>query len=125
VLSHRALVEFLSYYESLPDGPHTVRGTKAYANDDSSINEWVTHHAGLSTLHPVPTIVEHRSDVDSTVGHGDQYSRERISWRTIRGASEKDGKVEWIETALRLMPDAMFATGYWDGADSAPMLELP
>lgn len=124
VVRHEALVEFLSYYEALPDGPYTQRGTKSWANDDSSINEWVTK-TGRTTLHPLPTIIEHRVDLESTVGHGDRYSRERVSWRGRRQVVDVRDAWHWLDEDWTGPVDAMCAPEYWAGADKAPLLDFP
>lgn len=123
VLPHALLVDFLAWFEALPDGPHTTRGTKAWANDDSSINEWITFHGPTRTLHPLPTIVEHDPDgaTPSTVGHGDEYSRERVSWRRVQHPAS-GLKVE------RAWPlEDMKRAEYWranGGPDGALMLQV-
>ena len=67
-----------------------VIGPKSW-NDDTAINGWVTHYGPGETWHPLPTIIEHDSDgaLPSTVGHGDEFSRERISWRRYRDRATK------------------------------------
>lgn len=126
VLPHELLVAFLAWFEALPDGPHTVKGTKAYANDDSSINEWITVHGPGRTLHPLPTIIEHRTDLESTVGHGDEYSRERVSWRRVGFLDEH----EFVLTHEQQLDDVeqMAHAEWWNekgGAQAAPLLLLP
>lgn len=112
VLPHDHLVRFLTWFEALPDGDPQTVGTKGYRNDDSSINEWITNGGGGGQCwHPLPTIIEHRSDIGSTVGHGDQYSRERVSWRRGR-------RLDFVRPVTQLM-----AADYW--ANPCPMLALP
>lgn len=128
VLEHSALVEFLRWFENLPDGPHTVEGTKAYRNDDSSINEWVTR-TGRSTLHPLPTIVEHRDDLESTVGHGDKFSRERMTWRERRSVIDRGGgHFSWESEPLRdVFGLELTGVDFWNdkgGPAAAPMLQV-
>jgi hypothetical protein len=85
------LAAALSKYRSLDAGPESVRGTREWFNDDSFLNECVTTLGPGESWHPLPTIVEHRIDIPSTVGHGDRYSRERVSWReerTVIGGSD-------------------------------------
>lgn len=120
VLSHAFLLEFLPWFEALSDGPHTTFGTKSYRNDDSSLNEFVSH-SGRHAMHPLPTIIEHRGDIGSTVGHGDKYSRERVSWRAFRGT---DDKGRWCEHEAKFDIDAMTVPDYWAGADMAPLLKV-
>jgi hypothetical protein len=79
VMPREKLMRFVAWFERLPE--HRRVGEKSY-NDDSAINEWVTNGGGGGeTYHPIPTPIEHRADLESTVGHGDEYSRERVSWR--------------------------------------------
>lgn len=112
VLPHDHLVRFLAWFEALPDGRWTEPGTKAYRNDDSSINEWITNGGGGERCwHPLPTIIEHRSDIGSTVGHGDQYSRERVSWRRGR-------RHDFVRPI-----DQLTSVDWW--ARECPMLALP
>lgn len=114
----RALLErFVAWFEKLPDGPHTVEGTKAYRNDDSSLNEWITRHGPGESWHPLPTIVEHRRDLASVVGHGDQFSHERVSWREMRAYVAGNGWTDWT-CAFDL--DAMTNPEWWK--TDAPML---
>lgn len=121
VLPHEQLVAFLEYFEKLPDGDWREPGNKAYRNDDSSINEWVTFHGPARTLHPLPTIIEHREDLESTVGHGDEYSRERLSWRWARsGTSAEDQVRNFVEGPIDDVP-------FWlekGGPAGAPLLEV-
>lgn len=126
VLPHDFLVRFLAWFEALPDGPHTTFGTKAYRNDDSSINEFVTQ-SGSWTFHPMPTIIEHRGDIGSTVGHGDKYSRERLSWRASRHYD--DERQEWLnfhhtELAVESIIRNISDPSYWDGASVTTLLKV-
>lgn len=121
VLPHAFLVDFLEWFLAKPDG--TQLGGKGYANDDSSINEFVTQ-IGSYSLHPVPTIIEHRHDVESTVGHGDKFSRERVSWRAARQTLEHQNGFKWIDTPMPFDLDAMAQVEFWKGAHDAPMLRV-
>lgn len=103
--------EFLRYYEALSFEQ------QAYANDDSSWNSWITEHGPGETYHPLPTIIEHRADLASTVGHGDQYSRERVSWREMRVF--KDG---WQSWGCAFDVDALCSAEWWQ--TEAPMLAV-
>lgn len=118
--------DFRAYFEARADGDPKVPGTKGYANDDSTWNEYLTKH-GIPSWHPLPTIVEHRGDLDSTVGHGDRYSRERVSWRLWqRPYDTAGGGFEWRTQALggdafiRGQVEQMTVPKYWAG--EAPML---
>jgi hypothetical protein len=123
VLPHQFLLDFLAYFEALPDGGQP--GQKGYANDDSSINEFVTR-SGLYSLHPLPTIIEHRGDIGSTVGHGDQHSRERVSWREWRGIIRREGGWEWVSGALENAPTpaTLASPEYWAGAEMSQMVSV-
>ena len=135
VMPHELLERFVGWFLSLPDGDWRTPGTRAYRNDDSSINEWVTHHGGGRTLHPLPTIIEHRADLESTVGHGDRYSRERLSWRAHRGVRDVDeGRFEWIEQPFTVNEmnnsderDPLWSVDTWKrngGPEAAPLLNV-
>jgi hypothetical protein len=120
VMPHKLLVEFLVDFEKKPWGSHKTVGTQQWANDDSSINEWITR-SGRECWHPIPTIIEHRDDVASTTWHGDKYSRERVSWREVRDClTREDGSLEWITAERR----ARTPIGL-KGPELAPLLSLP
>lgn len=126
VLSHEALVRFLDWYRALPDGDWRVEGTKGYRNDDSSTNEWITR-SGRSTVHPLPTIIEHRGDLSSTVGHGDKFSRERFSWRATRETVDGGEGFEWRDHPYPPQPDFLRQPSWWTfqgGPLKAPLLEV-
>lgn len=121
VLPRRCLVDFLAWFSALPDG--RAPGCKGYANDDSSINEWVTK-VGRTTWHPIPTIIEHRADLASTVGHGDRYSRERLSWRARRYIDELgSGDFAWAFEPQFLSLARMTFPDFW--SNDGPLLALP
>lgn len=124
VLPHELLVAFLAWFESLPDGRE--RGHKGYENDDSNLNEWISTRGPARTLHPLPTIVEHRGDLPSTVGHGDSTSRERVSWRASRRILTKgDGDFVWESyQATMVDPEALAEPEWWKGADDAPFVPV-
>jgi hypothetical protein len=128
-LPHDLLVGFVAWYESLPKGPHTERGTQAWYNDDNSLNEFISYQGPARTLHPLPTIVEHRLDLESTVGHGDRHSRERLSWRARRSVRDLEGGgFEWVAEPHESEVDAMTRVDFWNekgGAQAAPLLLLP
>ncbi len=124
VLPHELLVNFMAWWEKMPDHPHTDVGTKSHENDDSNLNLYVSH-ANLCAWHPLPGIVEHRVDLASTVGHGDRYSRERISWRYTREAFDIDGRVVWESTPRSTdstLLDRLRNPGYW--YDGGPLLPV-
>lgn len=118
-LPHAFMVSFLEWFEAKPEGG--AHGAKGYANDDSSINEYVTH-SGAHALHPLPTIVEHRNDIGSTVGHGDRFSCERVSWRAIRWP--EGDPIVWRSTMSPNDIDAMARPEFWEGAKDAPLLKV-
>jgi hypothetical protein len=124
VMPHADLVRFLGWFEALPDGRQ--RGCKGYANDDSSVNEWVTNGGGPGVVyHPIPTIIEHRADLESTVGHGDRFSRERVSWRAHRNVTvADDGSCAWETFPASYELDRMQAPYFWLGAQDAPLLKV-
>jgi hypothetical protein len=117
VLEHKLLIDFLAWFEALPDGPHTEPGTKAWANDDSSLNEFITRKGPGQTWHPLPTIVEHRGDLESTVGHGDSFSRERVSWRKCQiPLLGPDGSILWRDIDLhKNLLEEMQSPSFWAG----------
>lgn len=109
VLPHEFLVKFLAWFESLSFEE------QKYANDDSSINQFVSKQ-GMVSLHPLPTIIEHRHDLVSTVGHGDNFSRERLSWRAERWTEGTgDGGFAWHEKPIYMDLIAMTDPEYWRG----------
>lgn len=125
------LPKFRAWYMRLPDGNEP--GQKGYRNDDSSWNEWVTYHGGGRTLHPLPTIIEHRADLESTVGHGDQYSRERVSWREERivlshpDPETRTKRFEWECRPRVVAPEILTARTYWThrgGPEAAPLMTV-
>jgi len=126
VLPHKHLMRFLEYFEALPPG-NKQDGQIGYRNDDSSLNEWITGRGGPGeTYHPLPTIIEHRNDIGSTVGHGDEFSLERVSWRTIRTATKDEtGTIHWSASAWNApTPREMTSADFWAGASTAPLLNV-
>jgi hypothetical protein len=120
VLPHDMLVGFLEWFEALPDGNEP--GQKAYLNDDSSINEWITKRGPRRSWHPLPTIIEHRPDIPTTTKHPgemNRYARERVSWRRIRAHTEEHG---WSEAGLVIAPVYLADPKYWN--TEAPMLSV-
>lgn len=127
VLSTRFLAESLAAYRALPEMGEKSR---QWFNDDSWLNEWNTFQGPKEAWHPLPTIIEHRFDVPSTVGHGDRYSRERVSWREERRVVD-DGETgfQWASRPLYPYPheqerlaDLMLRPSFWSG--EAPMLAV-
>lgn len=123
VLPHAFLVGFLEWFNKMPDHPHTKVGTKSYQNDDSNINEYISSIGGCA-IHPLPTIIEHRHDLPSTVGHGDKFSRERLSWRAKRWTEDTgNGGFEWKEEVTETVR-ALGEPSWWVGASTAPMMRV-
>jgi hypothetical protein len=123
VVPHEKLSRFLGWYLALPD-TEDPKGRRWF-NDDSALNEWITYFGGGETWHPLPTIIEHRADIDSTVGHGDRFSRERLSWRELRGIREKRETGDWEWETIRgefASPAEMGDRRFWAG--DAPMLPV-
>ncbi len=124
LVPHEHLKAFLAWYEALPD--HEMSGGRRWFNDDSALNEWITREGPAESWHPLPTCIEHRADIGSTVNHGDSYSRERVSWRETRHVQHHEDGFSWFSeprgtdtgTWLQLMRDADF----W--RDSGPMLKV-
>ncbi len=121
VLPHAFLLRFLTWFKARPEG--NGKGCRGEQNDDSSINEFVSHEGGY-TLHPLPTIIEHRNDITSTVGHGDEHSCERLSWRSRREVNVSGGRVEWVSEPTNYNTIALCEREYWAGAAAAPMLKV-
>jgi|HubBroStandDraft_6_1064221.scaffolds.fasta_scaffold75757_2 hypothetical protein len=129
VLPHDFLLDFVQWYGALPNSSYE-RGHAQHYNDDSAINEFVSV-SGRKTWHPIPTPIEHRGDLPSTVGHGDKYSRERVSWRQAQKCLVKtDGSLHWTRqvfephpaNALVLCHEMVFPS-FWEG--NHPFLPLP
>ena len=120
VVPHELLVGFLAWYKSLPDT--NAPGCRRYLNDDSAINEWNTYHGPRESWHPLPTIIEHRDDVASTVGHGDEFSCERVSWRATREVVRVGDAWEWVSKPALFDLEGMAHPPYWSRL--APMLTV-
>ncbi len=120
-LMPRAQLEmFLRWYEGLPDTEEPQ--CRRWFNDDSAINEWNTKHGRGESWHPLPTIIEHRHDVESTVGHGDCFSRERVSWREMREVQHHEDGHTWFSRPASFDLEAMKSADYW--RDNGPMLTV-
>lgn len=122
VLPHEIMNPFLAWFLAQPD--ERLRGPTSW-NDDNSLNEFIATQWRGTTWHPLPTIVEHRADLPSTVGHGDKHSRERISWRERREVKILDerGGFSWFSYAWNgPSVDEMARPEYWQG--EAPLLPV-
>lgn len=126
VLSHAALVELLAWRAE--DPTRHMPGWQEPYNDDECINAWIAA-TGQTCLHPLPTIIEHRDDLESVLGHGDQYSRERVSWRALHSCRvAPDGLPEWESTGTGFDLEAMRSVDYWLASGNpaaSPLLAVP
>lgn len=117
----------LDKYRQLPE---TGEKSRQWFNDDSWLNEYNTlYGGGGESWHPLPTIIEHRFDVESTVGHGDRYSRERVSWREERKVVDDGENWQWASKPLyqfghetERLEELMLRPEFWAG--EAPMLAV-
>jgi hypothetical protein len=117
VIPHFMLTELLQW-------PGTLGFDAQYLgwSDDATINGWVRHAGPGRALHPLPTPIEHDPEgLMSTWGRGggDEYSRERVSWRKLAAQAHLD--------EARLAED-MLDPAFWrhkGGADDPPMLRFP
>ncbi len=117
----RAMLQgFVDWYKSLPDDEEP--GGRRWFNDDSALNEWNTRIGPGESWHPLPTIIEHRADLESCVGHGDKYSRERVSWRYTRECIVEADRVHWRSEPATFDLEAMKSPEYWGG--DGPMLTV-
>jgi hypothetical protein len=116
-VTHEQLIEFLAWYEAEPD--EMLRGPTSW-NDDNAWNNWITFHGPGESWHPLPTIIEHdpEGEFPSTVGHGDSFSRERISWRRAQHPASglKQPRAWAIEDMVR--------ADWWREGLAAPMLPV-
>ena len=121
VLETSFLIAALSAYRALPDDEGDKH--RRWFNDDSFLNFHNTFAGPGESWHPLPTIIEHRFDVESTVGHGDRYSRERVSWKEERKVVD-DGEsgFQWASIPLYQFPheterleDLMLRPTFWSG----------
>lgn len=121
---HELFVSFLDWYESQPRD--SLVGKTSW-NDDNSQNEWIVRNGPGETYHPLPTIIENDSDglLSSTVGHGDRYSKERLSWRREQWPEDADpaGNFKWMGKPHAADLEAMTKPEFW-ARDRAPMLPV-
>lgn len=128
VVPHAHLVAFEEWYSKVlcddASPPQLgVYGGRRWYDDDSALNEWITHEGPGESWHPVPTIIEHRVDLPSLVGHGDIYSRERESWRATRAVVIRDGyDWEWRSTPSIWQDRNLCDAACWDV--DGPMLPV-
>jgi len=114
VVPHDALSRFLPWYRYWIAAK--TDDQKGHYGDDSSLNEWISNRGPRETWHPLPTIIEHRGDVETTWLHGgDCFSRERVSWRAHQYAPLRE-KYQglWTTTEKRYDVAAMTNPKYWD-----------
>lgn len=83
--------------------------------DDSAMNVWVTLKGPGQVCHPLPTLIEHRGDIESTWCPGDCYSRERVSWRHRRSCP-LGPEYRGLWTSVEVKPDieALCTREFWD-----------
>lgn len=125
-LSTDFLSRALIAYRALPE---IGEKSRQWFNDDSWLNEFNTFQGPGESWHPLPTIIEHRFDVESTVGHGDRYSRERVSWREERKVVDDGEEWAWASKPLyaedhekERLEELMCRMSFWIG--EAPMLAV-
>ncbi len=123
VIPRKHLTPFLTWYRGLRDDE--APGGRRWFNDDSALNEWNTLHGPAESWHPLPTIIEHRADLESTVGHGDRYSRERVSWRAVRSVRDDGERLYWRTDDTDFDCETLASPEFW--REAGPMLstELP
>jgi hypothetical protein len=95
---------------------------RRHYGDDSALNEWNSRCGPGESWHPLPTIIEHRGDLDSTWQSGDKFSRERVSWRAVRRCHDTGRALLWTSTDHHFDLEAMTRSAYW--ADYGPMLRV-
>ena len=109
ILPHAMLADFLPWFKALPPDE------QARLNDDSTLNRWVSERGGGRTWHPLPTIIEHRGDIETTWVSGDQYSRERVSWRQIRACFQGPGHWDWRSVPHEWNLEQLTDPEFWAG----------
>ena len=78
-----ALAGFVAWYD---DNPELV----ARHNEDDLINEWV-RASGRTTWHPVPTLVDHDTSIESTYANDSHvHRRASVTWRDYGEGSLTD-----------------------------------
>jgi hypothetical protein len=100
------LVEFLAWRERQPFG------RLLETNEDSLLNEWV-RETGRSTRHPLPTIVQHDTSLETNYAgnEADDYRTSSFTWQDVEGEQF----------------DCLADPGFWkpSGSGSVPLLPLP
>jgi hypothetical protein len=120
VIPHALLLPFLQWFVQEPGD--RLRGPTSW-NDDNVWNEWIAKEWRGHAWHPLPTIIEHRGDLSSTVGHGDKHSRERISWRERRTVKDDGERWAWVSEPWKgPTSEEMSDPKFW--ADDAPLLAV-
>lgn len=117
VVPRAHLEPFLPWYEAWIN---TVE--RRHYGDDSALNEWISRCGPGESWHPLPTLIEHRADLDSTWQSGDKFSRERVSWRAVRSCRDTGRDLLWTSTDHRFDLEAMTRPEFWEG--SGPMLRV-
>lgn len=111
VLPHAACVDLADWAERRwPDETWDKLGWA----DDSELNHWVMTRGRKQALHPIPTPIEHMRGPStwSHTGHGDEYSHERVSWKSN----------QWMADHNMAVPEWWTGKG---GPQASTMLELP
>ena len=120
VLRHDVMVDLLAWYEALPLGAEGEEGTKG-RNHDGCINYFLSTH-GHTTLHTLPGLIEHDPEnmgsTNATHGHGDQYSRERISWRGVKAPGGG------LIAPVGYDPPSMCRAAWWDTGHEPDLLPV-
>ena len=103
------LLRFLAWFKALP------ADEQGKLNDDSTLNRWNTEQGPGEAWHPLPTVVEHRGDIATTWVSGDQYSRERVSWREMRTCHQGDGRWDWRSVQHGWELSRLVSPAFWLG----------
>ena len=121
VVPHEHLSGFLAWYE--PFMAAMAPDERRHYGDDSALNYWISSYGPRESWHPLPTIIEHRGDLESTWMSGDCFSRERVSWRAHRECPlREDYRGLWTTHERRYDLEAMTRADYWDRP--GPMLRV-
>jgi hypothetical protein len=87
------------------------------------MNMWISSQGPRESWHPLPTIIEHRGDLESTWQSGDCFSRERVSWRADRFAPLREAyRGLWVTEEMKRDLEPMTHVDFWRG--SGPMLRV-
>lgn len=98
MLFHRAdLAEFVAWHAANPE-------LAAQYNEDDLVNRWV-HGSGRFTLHPVPTIADHDTSIESSYANDHHvHRRSSVTWRDFGEGSLCDPDF-WLPSGTpKLLP---------------------